>query len=60
VQFFANIGFDPIFSVLGILLVIGGIVVLVRIWVSRRRISAWEHVAGSGTNDRDRQEYNSQ
>ncbi|MDZ7837658.1 MAG: hypothetical protein U5N58_06720 [Actinomycetota bacterium] len=41
------------------MLVIGGIVVIARIWVSRRRISAWKHVAGSRINHRNRQKFNS-
>ncbi|MGM0366924.1 MAG: hypothetical protein ACQEP5_10395 [Actinomycetota bacterium] len=46
-----GIRFDPLYSVPGVLL-LGGIIVMVRIWLSKRRITRWKHVWGSRTRYR--------
>ncbi|MDD3776566.1 MAG: hypothetical protein PHN32_03040 [Actinomycetota bacterium] len=44
---FTSIGFDPLFSVIGLCLAAAGILIMARIWVSKRRLSHWKHVKGS-------------
>ncbi len=56
VNFFQSIRIDPLYSVLGILLVLGGIMVLVRIWVSKRRFVRWKHVWGLRSVRKDKEE----
>ncbi len=53
IYFITNIGFDPVYSVLGLILLIGGIIILVRVMISRRRIKKWKHVIKSSKYDKE-------